>query len=92
MRTKGPLRKEGILSRKLGDEWMLYDRESGVVHVINATAESVWDLCDGNHGPDEIVTSLRDSFAVPDGTPVRKDIDEILQALFDQGLLHPRGN
>ena len=92
MRTKGPLRKEGILSRKLGDEWMLYDRESGVVHVINATAESVWDLCDGNHGPDEIATVLRDTFEVPDGTPVRKEIDEIIEAFFDKGLLQPRGN
>ena len=92
MSPKGPLRKEGILSRKLGDEWMLYDPESGVVHIINATAESVWDLCDGLHGPDEIATSLRDTFEVPDGTPVRKEIDEIIEAFFDKGLLQPRGN
>jgi len=92
MSTKGPLRKDGILSRKLGDEWMLYDPESCVVHVINATAESVWDLCDGNRGLDEIATSLRDTFEVPDGTPMKKDIDEIIQAFFEKGLLRFKGN
>lgn len=90
MSTKGPLRKEGIFSRKLGDEWMLYDPESGVVHVINATAQSVWDLCDGDHGPDEIVHSLRDIFEVPDGTPVRKEIDDIIEAFLDKGLLRSK--
>jgi PqqD family protein of HPr-rel-A system len=91
MSTKGPLRKEGILSRKLGDEWMLYDPESGVVHIINATAESVWDLCDGKHGPDEIATSLRETFEVSDGTPVREEVHEIIEAFFDKGLLRSKG-
>jgi len=61
---QGPLRKDGILSRKLGDEWMLYDPAAGAVHIINGTAEFVWNLCDGQHDLDDIAGQLRGAYQV----------------------------
>jgi PqqD family protein of HPr-rel-A system len=90
MSTKGPLRKEGVLSRKLGDEWMLYDPGNGKVHIINATAESVWELCDGGHDHDDIAKHLRDDYQVPDGAVLRKDVDDVIQEFADKGLLVSR--
>lgn len=87
MSTKGPLRREGILGRKLGDEWMLYDPENGVVHILNATAESVWELCDGKHGHDEIAKHLRDDYQVPDGVELKNDVGDIIKGFADKGLL-----
>jgi hypothetical protein len=92
MSAKGPLRKDGILSRKLGDEWMLYDPAAGAVHIINGTAEFVWNLCDGQHDLDDIAGQLRGAYQVPDGTALTKDINDIVQGFSDKGLLHASGN
>jgi len=91
MSAKGPLRKEGVLSRKLGEEWILYDPEQGVVHIINATAEYVWGLCDGDHDLDDIAKCLQDAYLVPAGTAVRGDVDTIVQDFSARRLLHAEG-
>jgi hypothetical protein len=88
MSAKGPLRKEGVLSRKLGEEWILYDPEKGVVQIINATAEYVWGLCDGDHDLDDIAKGLQDAYLVPAGTTVSDDVDKIIQDFSAHGLLH----
>jgi Coenzyme PQQ synthesis protein D (PqqD) len=91
MSSKGPLRKEGVLSRQLGEEWILYDQENSVVHIINATAEHVWDLCDGNHDRDEIAKCLQDAYLVSAGTALGSDVDTIIQEFSAHGLLRNEG-
>ena len=91
MSAKGPLRKEGVLSRQLGEEWILYDQEKGVVHIINATAERVWDLCDGDHDRDDIVKCLQDAYLVSAGAAVSGDVDTIIQDFSAHGLLRTEG-
>lgn len=82
-----PLRKEGILSRQLGDETVLYDSENGDVHIINTMAEFVWNLCDGSHSLDDIELRIRETSEVPEGTPVREDLDKIIQSFSNLGVL-----
>lgn len=87
MDTKQPLRKDGILTRRMGEEWMLYDSEKGDIHVINSTAEFVWRLCDGTHKTSEIQHQVQETFDVPDGVDVIKDIDGIIEKFRDLGVL-----
>ena len=86
MNIKGPLRKEGILSRKLGDEWMLYDTEKGSIHIINAMAEFVWGMCDGCHTLDEMEKHVKEAYSVPEGVTPKIDLENIVQSFANLGL------
>jgi len=85
--TPCPLRKDGILSRKVGDEWLLYDSATSTLHVINRTAQFVWDMCDGSHTVEDIARALPHAFETPEGTDVKKDVEEIIQSFVDKGIV-----
>ena len=87
MNTKRPLKNDGVLSRQLGGEWLLYDSQRGSVHMINSMAEFVRRMCDGSHTLDDIENKVRDAFIVPDGTNLGKDVDDIIQTFVDKGIL-----
>ena len=87
MDKKQPLRKDGILTRRIGEEWMLYDSEKGDIHVINSTAELVWRLCDGSHKISEIQRQVQETFDVPDGVDIIQDINGIIEKFCDLGVL-----
>ncbi len=86
-----PLRKKGILSHRVGDEWILYDTERGAVHVINSTAEFVWRLCDGSRTLSDIEEYVRDTVHIPQGDTVRKNLDDIIQIFAHLGILNYKG-
>ncbi len=86
MNIKGPLRKEGILSKKLGDEWMLYDTEKGSIHIINTMAEFVWKMCDGSHTLDEMEKRIEDNYDAPEGATLKRDLENIIQSFANMGL------
>lgn len=92
MSKKGPLQKDGILSRKLGKEWMLYDPEKGSIHVINGMAEFVWKMCDGSHTLDEMEKRVKDVYQVAEGAALSRDLESIVQSFASMGLLIPRGD
>lgn len=78
METRKPLRRDGILARKIGDEWLLYDSQQETIHVLNTTAEAVWWLCDGGHSVADMEAKIRDRFQVEDDRNVAGDINSIL--------------
>lgn len=82
-----PARKDGILSRQLGEEWILYDTQNGTVHVINAMAEFIWRMCDGTHDLTAMEEGIREIYAVPESKKARKDLEEIIQQFTDLGVL-----
>jgi hypothetical protein len=87
MNSKKPLRKEGVLSRQLGDEWLLYDQTNGSIHVINSVAEFVWRMCDGSNTLVDIENHVRNDFSIPDGVNLEKDLGGIIQNFSDIGVL-----
>lgn len=87
MNSKRPLQKDGVLSRKVGDEWVLYDSEKGSLHVINSMAEFVWRMCDGSNDLDKIEDHVRGAFLVPDKTNLRKDVEDIIRNFNNLGIL-----
>ncbi len=82
-----PLKKDGILARKTGDEWVLYDSDNKSVHIVNATAQFVWQLCDGSHTLIDIAQQMQEAFQVPEGTDVKQSLDKIIKTFSAKGIL-----
>jgi PqqD family protein of HPr-rel-A system len=53
-----PQRKEGLFLRQAKGENAVYDPASGTVHLLNATAWAIWDLCDGATDPEEMIDAI----------------------------------
>ncbi len=87
MTDKKPLRRDNVLARKMGDEWMLYDADNESIHVINGTAEVIWNLCDGTHGIDDMKKKLLNNFAIPRETALDDDIGGIIEEFYELGVL-----
>lgn len=52
MREHGPLpraRKDGLLEETVGEELLLYDRDSHTAHCLSPIAACVWRHCDGEY-------------------------------------------
>ena len=87
MDTKIPLQKDGILSRQLGDEWLIYNTGEKSVHIINSMAEFVWRMCDGSHDLNDIEDNVRDAHLVPDGINLMKDVEGIIETFTNLGII-----
>jgi len=53
-----PKAKDNLTIQDLGDETLIYDPERDNVHVLNATAQAIWNLCDGSHTIKDIQKTL----------------------------------
>jgi hypothetical protein len=42
-------RKDGLLEETVGEELLLYDRDSHIAHCLDPIAAGVWRHCDGEH-------------------------------------------
>jgi hypothetical protein len=71
-------REEGLVVQELGDETLVYDRDTDVAHCLSAIAAHVWKGCDGAHG----ITDLA-LFAATSESLVEEALGELLQ----KGLL-----
>jgi hypothetical protein len=81
-----PIRKKSVLCGKMGEETVLYDEESGAIHVLNPTALHVWNCCDGKHGIEDIEHSVRDAFSVKEGRSIAADIVEAIERFYQDNL------
>ena len=88
MSGEKPLQNKNILTRKMGEEWMLYDSSNESIHVINSTAEFVWRLCDGTHTVDDIKKELSKAYHVSGSIYRNKDIEDIIEKFYELGVLY----
>ena len=58
IRHNCPTRKAGPWLRQSGNENALYDPETTSVHFLNDTALAIWDLCDGETTPEEMIEAI----------------------------------
>jgi hypothetical protein len=95
MNEDKPRRIDGVMSKALGNETLLYWADGKRIHVLNRTARMIWELCDGQHTVQEIEQFIRREFQMPDPqtagsqTDVASDIQRSLQTFVDAGLLVP---
>ncbi len=82
-----PCRKWSVLCKRVGEETVLYDKETEAIHVLNPTALLVWDLCDGKHSLEDMEMALRSEFSVADEERVGEHIRGVIGRFLDEGLL-----
>jgi hypothetical protein len=81
-----PTKTPQIETRDVAGDVLVHDPAHDKVHVLNATAGLVLELCDGAHSPTQIAQSLREltgaEFAV-----VNRDVETILREFAALQLL-----
>ena len=54
MRDRPKARTEGVLTEWVDQDLVIYDQLSQTAHSLSAAVAMVWEVCDGELGPDEI--------------------------------------
>lgn len=86
VRQGRPVRKPEVWLRQAGDENAAYNPATGSVYLLNETALAIWDLCDGQTSPEEMVTAVVELTGMhPD--VVTEDVERILKEFEEAGLL-----
>ena len=58
-------RKSQLVTKEVGGEMLVYDRNSDEAHCLNATAARVWANCDGLTTIEEMAQLLEDEMKTP---------------------------
>jgi len=77
---------QDIIWRRVADEVVVLKDDGQSTHVLNKTAAHIWELCDGQHGIDEIVDSLCKRFDVAHAQ-AHADATELIEKLIQIGIL-----
>lgn len=81
-----PLRKDGLFVRQARGENAVYDPATGQVHLLNATAYAIWDLCDGSTDPEEMIDAICEISRMHRDL-VSEDVRRVLAEFDAAGLL-----
>ena len=84
--TARPTRRPDVWLRRAGAENVAYDPSRRAVHVMNATAVAIWDLCDGETAPQEMIDAICEVSALPYDV-VTEDVSRILSEFDDAGII-----
>jgi len=86
---------ENVIWRRIGDDVVVIKDDGQSIHVLNKTAASIWEMCDGKCGINEITTRLCERFDVS-FEDAYADVKEILEKLIQTGIMNQiekiRGN
>jgi PqqD family protein of HPr-rel-A system len=77
MELQSPTPNKDVSLQRVGQEAILHDRRNGRAHVINESAARIWELCDGQHTLDQIVSTFAADYALP-AADVQADVQDIL--------------
>ena len=92
MSSLKPRSRSDVITRDVRSQRVLFDNVSHSSHVLNETAEFIWNLCDGEHSIAELAAEVRAFFDVPGDVDLESDIQSTLKILDKKGLLVPSGN
>jgi len=67
------------------DGYIVYQTERDRVHYLNNTAAIIFEFCDGNHEPDDIVARVAKAFEL--GPSAHNEIRAGLESLLKEGLV-----
>jgi pyrroloquinoline quinone biosynthesis protein D len=75
-----PRRRDGVKLRREGDAHIVWDPVGGPAHLLNETALAIWQLCDGETSPQEMVAASCMLFAVdPDQVAQDEHVERDLE-------------
>ena len=77
VRQGRPVRRRDVWLRNTKDEIAVYNPGTGDVYLLNETALAIWDLCDGETSPEEMMSAICDVTSLPSEV-VAEDVERIL--------------
>lgn len=86
MRNKVPKRNPDIVWKKMGDEVVLLNPETGKYFGLNRVGSSFWSLVDGQVTVDQIIDRMLGEYNV-ERERIAADILELIGSLEARGLL-----
>ena len=87
MQITKPVRRPEIIVKEVGSETLLYSNHAGAIHILNPTAELIWQLCDGNHTLEDMEREITSKFSIDAGYDIMKDIKQALENFNEKELL-----
>lgn len=84
--TYRPQRKAGILALDMGDGVILYNHDSSLVHHLSPSASVIWNLLDGDTGPEQLATEISEEYGI-DPDEVSKQVADLIAELDALGLV-----
>lgn len=73
-----PYQNRDVTMYEVGEEVTLYDPQTEQVHILNAAAAAIWNLCNGNRNAGDIIGQVANSYNLePD--VVAQDVMETLE-------------
>jgi PqqD family protein of HPr-rel-A system len=73
-----------------GEETAVYNPDTGMLHLLNASARAIWDLCDGDTQPQEMAAAISDLTGL-DADDAWSDVTSTLDRLAALGLIDGDG-
>jgi pyrroloquinoline quinone biosynthesis protein D len=86
MDLRFPTPNKDVSLQRVGQEAILHDRRNGRAHVINESAAQIWELCDGQHTLDQIVSVIAAAYALPTAD-AQADVQYILAKFHELRVL-----
>jgi PqqD family protein of HPr-rel-A system len=87
--TERPARRPDVWLRQADTENVVFDPSTGAVHILNATALAIWELCDGETLTEEMVEAICGLSGLPRDV-VEEDVERILGEFKQAGILVSR--
>jgi PqqD family protein of HPr-rel-A system len=81
-----PRLRSHIASVVVDDEAVIYDEESGSVHLLNPSASILWQCFDGSSTLAELISDVCEAFQIDDAA-ARRDVMEVARSIGGLGLL-----
>ena len=79
-------RSSRVLLTRAGDEGVLVDEDGGSVHVVNATAARVWELCGEGATFNSVLHAMGAEYDI-DETELRGDLEAVLSEFHELSLV-----
>lgn len=77
---------EGLTTKDLGDEFIVFDVAADRVHVLNATARTILLSCDGDKTVEDLARAFAETYRLDEAT-ARRDVADTLGELLELGLI-----
>ncbi len=81
-----PQKKAGVVAQQVLEEMVLYDGNTEMGYSLNASARSIWDLCDGQRTITVICDEIAKALQVESGL-LHDDVKMTIGELVSLGLL-----
>ena len=83
-----PALRGDLVLRQLDDDWVVYDPQGNLMHVLNLSAVAVYNQCDGDTSVTDMSQELARMYeTAPAVATVEQQVVVLLDGFRDAGLL-----